>query len=93
MRRTVLLAAVLLAAGACSTPPCEKLGEQLCACTGLTTDVCKTQVQEELKGVGHDDAACDAILNSCNDHKPPESQFCTWLTTDAGKRYCGLAPP
>ena len=92
MRRLVLLATLLAAAG-CSKSPCQMLGEKLCACTGLSTDVCTLQVQNQLNTTAIDDSTCEATLNACDDHLPANATFCTWLTTADGKRYCGLAPP
>src|SRR5512133_1022334 len=53
MRRplALALAAVALVSGGCSTSPCQRLGEKLCACTGLAGDVCTTQVEDQLKAV------------------------------------------
>jgi hypothetical protein len=92
MRRLVLLVTLLLAAGGCSKSPCQELGEKLCACTGLSTENCTTQVQSQLNSVAVDDSTCESVQNACNDHKPHDADFCTWLTTADGKRYCGLAP-
>jgi hypothetical protein len=90
MRRSALLAAALLATAACSKSPCQQLGEKLCACTGLNPDSCTLQVQRQVNATPVDDATCQDTLNACDDHSPPD--FCTWLVTADGKRYCGLSP-
>ena len=33
-----------------STSPCQDLGQKLCGCSGLSSDSCKTQVEEQLSG-------------------------------------------
>ncbi len=95
MRRLLPAFALVLAAFAagCSKSPCEKLGEKLCSCTGLTSDACTTQVQEQLKSLDPPQSTedlCDQFLGTCN--APPNAQFCEWLLTTDGKQLCGLAP-
>ncbi len=83
------LAALLIA---CSDSPCQELGERLCSCSGLSSDSCRTQVENDLKRHGMSDSTCDAYLASCNN--PPEApDFCEWLLTEAGKKACGIASP
>ncbi len=93
MRRVVSALALALLAAACSSSPCQDLGEKLCACTGATKDTCKTQVEQQLKSVDLSDDRCDQILAQCNDNKPANADFCEWLLTEDGKTMCGLAPP
>jgi hypothetical protein len=81
--------ATLLAA--CSDSPCQELGEKLCACTGLSSDSCKTQVEDDLKRHEMSDATCDTYLGTCN--APEGADFCEWLLTEDGKRLCGIAIP
>ena len=92
MRRRLVpalaLALALLAAG-CSTSPCQELGEKLCACTGLASSTCKTQVEEQLKAVDVSQGRCDAYLATCQ--APAGATFCEWLRTADGKVACGLA--
>ncbi len=76
---------------ACSTSPCQQLGEKLCSCSGLSTDACKTQVEEDLKRHEMSDSTCEAFLASCNDDKPPAADFCEWLLTENGKVACGIS--
>ncbi len=83
-----LVLGTLLAA--CSADPCQELGEKLCACTGLSSDSCKKQVQDDLKRHGMSDSTCDAYLASCN--APAGTDFCEWLLTAEGKQACGIAP-
>jgi hypothetical protein len=96
MRRTLAHAlaalAVALAAG-CSKSPCQELGEKLCVCTGLSTDACKTQVEEQLKKIDPSQAQldrCDQLLGSCKE--PAGAVFCEWLVTADAKVACGVAP-
>jgi hypothetical protein len=96
MRRALALAlaacAAVLAAG-CSTSPCQDLGEKLCACTGLSSDSCKTQVEEQLKKIDPSQAQldrCDQLLASCKE--PDGAVFCEWLLTVDAKIACGVAP-
>ena len=97
MRRPLALAlaaAATLAAAGCSTSPCQELGERLCACTGLTGDTCKTQVEDQLKRLDPPQSTldtCDALLSTCRE--PAGASFCEWLTTADGKAACGLTPP
>ena len=96
MRRKLplaLAAAAALAAGGCSTSPCQRLGEKLCSCTGLASDVCTTQVEDQLKNVEINQdviSVCQKFLDACN--APPNTIFCEWINTDAGKEACGFAP-
>jgi len=90
----VLAAAAALAAAGCSTSPCQDLGERICHCTGLSSDSCKTQVEQELKRINETQAnrdACTTLLDTCE--APPGAIFCEWLTTPPGKVGCGLATP
>ncbi len=73
---------------ACSTSPCQELGERLCGCTGLGSDACKTQVEDDLKRNGMSDSTCDAYLASCS--APANTDFCEWLLTEDGKKSCGI---
>ena len=97
MRRSLpfaLAAAAALAAGGCSTSPCQVLGERLCSCTGFASDVCTTQVGDQL-GSLHPTRdqidTCLTYLNSCAE--PPNTVFCEWLNTSDGMAKCGLVPP
>lgn len=96
MRRVPSLALALaagLAAAGCSTSPCQELGEKLCACTGLTSDTCTTQVETQLKSADPDQATldrCQALLDRCQ--PPAGALFCEWLRTDTAQVACGLAP-
>ncbi len=90
MRRLVAALALALLAG-CHTSSCQDLGEKLCACTGPTKDVCKTQVEDQLKAVDLPESRCDAILATC-DQKPADANFCEWLLTEDGQKACGIAP-
>lgn len=89
----VLALAAVLAVSACSTSPCQTLGERVCACSGLTSDTCKTQVEDQLKGLDPPQATldrCAALLNTCT--QPAGAVFCEWLNTQDGQVGCGLAP-
>jgi hypothetical protein len=89
---TLALAAALAGAG-CSTSPCQSLGEKLCACTGLASSSCTTQVENQLKTVNPGQSqldACQALLDRCK--QPAGAVFCEWLSTDTGQVACGLAP-
>ncbi len=89
MRRA---AALLLAlAAACSTPPCQELGQRLCGCTGADKDTCKRTVEKQLESVSASDSVCDERLATCK--APSGAVFCEWIHTDAGKVACGLAQP
>jgi hypothetical protein len=92
MRRPALLALALLATAACSKSPCQQLGEKLCTCTGITSENCTLQVQRQVNATPLDDSTCQDTLDACDNHAPEGSDFCTWLHTADGKRYCGLAP-
>jgi hypothetical protein len=96
MRRDFALAlaasAAVLAAG-CSTSPCQELGEKLCVCTGLSSDACKTQVEEQLKKLDPSQAEldrCGQLLGSCKE--PGGAVFCEWLLTTDAKIACGVSP-
>jgi hypothetical protein len=97
MRRPLALALVVaagLAAASCSTSPCQDLGQRLCGCTGLTSDTCKTQVEEQLKRLDPPQATldhCQQVLDTCN--APSGASFCEWLKTSDGMAACGLVPP
>ncbi len=91
MRLLPAIAAASLLATACGTPPCQELGERLCACTGLSKESCKTQVEDHLKNHDPGDAVCEHYLASC--HEDAGTVFCEWLGTEAGKQKCGIAPP
>ena len=89
--RRVALASLLALAAACSTSPCQELGERICQCQpGTTKDTCKTQVQNQLKNVSPDEGFCQGRLNVCN--APEGVDFCEWLLTAPGKTACGLTP-
>ena len=89
--RRVALASLLALAAACSTSPCQELGERLCQCQpGTTKDTCKTQVQNQLKDLSPDESTCQKHLDQCN--APAGVDFCEWLLTANGKTACGLAP-
>ncbi len=96
MRRPLSLALALaagLAAAGCSTSPCQKLGEKLCSCTGLTSATCTTQVETQLKSDNPNQDElnrCQALLDACN--PPAGADFCEWLRTDTGQSTCGLDP-
>jgi hypothetical protein len=93
MRRLAATAALALLAAACSTSPCQELGEKLCSCSGASQDDCKRQVEFQLEDLHPDQATedrCDALLGSCN--PPPGAELCEWLLTEDGKVNCGLAP-
>jgi hypothetical protein len=90
MRRLLPLALALLAA-ACSDSPCQDLGERLCSCTGQSSDVCKTQVEQQLETAGLGDATCEDYLASCS--APAGTTLCEWLLTADGKQACGIAHP
>ncbi len=86
-----VVALAAFAAG-CSKSPCQELGEKLCGCTGLSSDACKTQVEDQLKALDPSKSTedlCDQFLGTCN--APPNAQFCEWLLTTDGKEACGLA--
>jgi hypothetical protein len=90
----VLAAAAALAAAGCSTSPCQDLGERICTCSGLSSDSCKTQVEQELKLINETQAdrdRCAKLLDTCE--APQGALFCEWLGTPAGKIDCGLAIP
>ncbi len=89
--KLAVAATILAAFSGCGTSPCQELGERLCGCTGLSTDSCKKQVEEQLKELDLSDSTCDPYLASCN--APDGAQFCDWLLTASGERACGLAPP
>ena len=97
MRRPLalaLLAAAGLAAAGCSTSPCQRLGEKLCSCTGLNSQSCTTQVENQLKAASPDQLQldrCQVLLDRCN---PPSTNivFCEWINTETGQIACGLAP-
>ncbi len=89
-----LAAAAALAAAGCSTSPCQDLGEKLCACTGLSSDTCKTQVEQQLNKLNPTQPTldrCQALLDSC--HEPANTTFCDWIKTQDGQVACGLAQP
>lgn len=96
MRRTAALALALaagLAAAGCSTSPCQRLGEKLCNCTGLSSDTCTTQVDNQLKQVDTSQAVldrCQLLLDRCN--QPAGADFCEWIKTEPGQIACGLVP-
>jgi hypothetical protein len=90
MRRLLAIALASLAA-ACSTPPCQELGERLCSCTGVSGDTCKTQVEDQLKGAGLSDSTCEQYLSTCDSSQAPTGNLCEWLNTAEGKRACGIA--
>jgi hypothetical protein len=97
MRRSlalVLTAAAALAAAGCSTSPCQTLGERICTCSGLSSDSCKTQVENELKRISETQAdrdECSKLLDTCE--APQGALFCEWLSTPPGKVGCGFADP
>jgi hypothetical protein len=96
MRR--LAALTLALSAACSDSPCQELGEKLCGCTGIGTDACKTQVEDQLKALDPPDSTqdrCDTLLATCNGNRPASAEFCEWLRTEDGMTSCGLAeqPP
>ncbi len=85
-------AAALIAAG-CSASPCQKLGERLCSCSGLSSEQCTTQVEQELNRLNPPQATmdiCDRFLGSCS--APDGATLCEWILTQNGKVACGLAP-
>ena len=88
MRRLLAALALALLAG-CHTSSCQDLGEKLCACTGPTKDVCKTQVEDQLKSADLAESTCDAILAQCN--APAGTSLCEWLLTCPGQVACGIA--
>ncbi len=96
MRRfalAVTLALATLAAG-CSTSPCQELGERLCGCTGVSSDSCKTQVENQLKTLDPPQSTqdrCERYLDTCN--APGGVDLCEWLLTANGKEQCGLSEP
>jgi hypothetical protein len=96
MRRSLapaLALAAVLSMSACSTSPCQTLGERVCACTGLASDTCKTQVEDQLKSVDPSQSVldrCAVLLTTCT--QPPGAVFCEWLNTQDGMVGCGLAP-
>jgi hypothetical protein len=88
----LLAAAGLLAAG-CSTSPCQRLGEKLCGCTGLTSASCTTQVENQLRSASPNQPEldeCQKLLDRCN--QPTGADFCEWLKTEPGQLACGLVP-
>jgi hypothetical protein len=89
----VLAAAALALAAACSSSPCQELGQKLCVCTGLTGDACKTQVEDQLKRLDPNQATldrCQTLLDSCRE--PLGVIFCEWINTVDGSAACGLSP-
>jgi hypothetical protein len=89
-----LVAAAALAVAGCSTSPCQTLGEKLCSCTGLSSDTCKTQIEEQLTKLGPTKDTldrCEQLLGTC--HEPAGANFCDWLRTSEAKIACGVAPP
>ncbi len=59
-----LVAAAALFAAGCGTSACQKLGEKICGCQpGMTTDTCKTQVQDQLNQLGVDTAGFNGMLD------------------------------
>ncbi len=96
MRRVLslaLAAAAALAAGGCSTSPCQRLGEKLCGCTATPPDVCTTQVEDRLNALkpsADTEDTCRKYLDTCN--APEGADFCEWLNTTDGKTLCGLTP-
>jgi hypothetical protein len=93
MRRLAATAALALLAAACSTSPCQELGEKLCTCSGASGEECKRQVEFQLEDLHPDQATqdrCEALLDTCNPAPPVE--LCEWLLTEDGKVACGIAP-
>lgn len=95
MRRplALALAAAALVAAGCSTSPCQTLGEKLCACTGNSSDTCKTQVENELTRLDPTQPVldlCEKKLATCN--APDGAVFCSWIRTPDGLANCGLMP-
>jgi hypothetical protein len=91
MRRLLAAVAVALLGAACSDSPCQKLGERLCSCTGLSSDSCRSKVEGELEAVNMSESTCEAFLATCQ--APDDAELCEWLLTSDGKRACGLAVP
>jgi len=96
MRFLALALAVALAtlAAGCSKSPCQELGERLCGCTGLSSDSCKTQVENQLKALDPPQSTqdrCEHYLDTCS--APAGVQLCEWLLTANGKEQCGLSEP
>ncbi len=90
MRRLAFLALLALAA-ACSTSPCQDLGERICACNpGATADTCEALTETQLEDHDPGDGYCEDHLGSCS--APPGADFCEWLLTEDGKVACGLTP-
>jgi hypothetical protein len=86
---SALALAVALLASGCGDSDCQKLGERLCSCTGLSGDSCKAQVQGEIDSANPSESSCTGFLDSCN--PPPDAQLCEWILTCSGKVACGLA--
>ncbi len=59
-----LAAAAALFAAGCGTSACQELGEKLCSCQpGMTTDQCKSQVQDQLNQLGVDTPGFSGMLD------------------------------
>jgi len=89
--------ALLAAAGlaGCSSP-CQELGEKLCECRPATQSkrTCENAVRQNLERLDpseEQEELCEAKLKSCEDDKPGDVSFCTWVQGEQGKIACGIA--
>jgi hypothetical protein len=89
----LLAAALALALAACSDSPCQELGEKICQCQpGLSSDSCKTLVEDQLGSKDPGEDTCQRFLDSCDGRRPADVPLCEWLLTEQGKVACGLSP-
>ncbi len=66
----LLVAAAITAAG-CGTSACQDLGEKVCRCQpGMTEDTCKTQVEDQLNGLGVNTPGLSGILDNVETGQP-----------------------
>ena len=95
MRR--LVPALLLAAAAACSSPCQDLATRICECepSGRARSNCQRAVENQIEGgsprpgSGEQDF-CEAKLKTCPDVSD-DPTLCDRLQTEEGKRACGLA--
>ena len=93
----LLAATAALAAGGCSTSPCQELGEKLCNCQpGSTEDSCRTQVQDQLNNLGVETPGFGGLLDhlqsgqpiSFDDYCQQRLDACVGAAEAAGADFC-----
>jgi hypothetical protein len=95
MKKSALLAFALVALGSGCGSPCKDLGYRICDCqpAGSPRDNCKSQVVNVLGGENLSQTqqdTCKRLLNNCADPLQ-DKQMCARLSTEQGKKDCGMA--